>query len=1346
MAEAALNGPATKRALIVHLKFSEPVTGFDPWVALRPTGAVIVEWVASPDNSSFWLLALATFLLRKPAKTSVGMATSASASASIAPAVGLAKFHLPASAYFDRARNLGVNDLELEMPPVEGHQSFNPAVVAALEKVTIAAAVLYPATVSVTAMAVATSAYFAQIALLGGGGLMHSCFHLQVLAMSLYAASSGVGSDFARMALKLRYAVLGIKGNLGVLDQRVLPRSVRKMSAGDQARLAAGDLWPLDERTISSTTLGKNVSTTVDTAATIIMDTNATSPTTNTTTNTTATDALTVSSSETPPLQNRRPTASKPTDSPTTPSFADPEVAIVAPAAHLAGEYANPGRATRVGSEGPGFLGAAARRPRASPVASTATPLKSKAAAAADRRRSTQAVLGEGPPPPPSRTPPPLQSPPLPPPPRLEIQNLYNSTDTQSLLYSMSIAFIIMSAVFVLRLAVTLLHRWFRRAGDLHPHLAFPRHEMAVTGVLLIALTFYSGLALGEPKAGWVIGGGAADAAVCRKMAHVVLWLLVVPYGGFLWWLGLSRACMTPQFVTVKPWEHTWALREAGVQNTADGPAGAEDSSTPRTGLETEHMPRSPPPPSHSDRIPSTIQFPQLQQEPQLLPLPPLSQPLESDPRVAVTSAEDLGQSILANGPHLIRPELRGPGSFWSEQERKLQVGMPRENLSTRHHSAVHLPPLPPSARQCNAAAAGAIADTAAAERFFGPQWRLWWNMSSADSDSDEGRDGGGAVSDGGGEVSVASSHLYKTFSSAVLQAAMARRNESSAAAMGSGLRITPSTVTTTTTTAAIKGPRQHDRTSSGRRRKNSQDAELSAGAASVSNAAADGALLQPSASTGVHADWPQLRGSGGDNSLTPPQLQDTEVTTAAVTHITDSVGSGGRHTCRSREAYSTSSILSPGTLTDIRSRALSADSSIAGAPSAQSYGSRAPHPRHLVFPGGEDISLGGFPSSYSTVYKAVLGHEMGAGACAAAPLPGLSLPAEGNHCCVRDVMTDSSHGGGGDRASRMFRAPSLQSRHVQDGRGVAVYEVEGYKATAAEASRSRMHTGLGPMAPRLMGHYGPRCAGEQRECQGLCQKAVTTLEADGSGRWLGKVCGGGGDCAPGRWQRPPAVMGYRYRSGCWAPWLLSSASLMTRFEFVFEDVLGVTPAAKLLRAGTPLRVLAPALHFTHKACCAALLGYFGLRAESIGQLGAVIALQGVMLMYLIAVQPYLEWHLQTLEIACNAAELGMFVVSLTVVNATYSKAATVCVMAFFFFGLVCILLYELLRAYRVLRNIWRPVRELLMFRWRRRWWQPQHPDEDNTARKLLHKLASCCKREESGARTLKRSTQQVII
>ncbi|GIM14149.1 hypothetical protein Vretimale_17161, partial [Volvox reticuliferus] len=533
--------------------------------------------------------------------------------------------------------------------------------------------------------------------------------------------------------------------------------------------------------------------------------------------------------------------------------------------------------------------------------------------------------------------------------------------------------------------------------------------------------------------------------------------------------------------------------------------------------------------------------------------------------------------------------------------------------------SAVHLPPLPPSARQCNAAAAGAIADTAAAERFFGPQWRLWWNMSSADSDSDEGRDGGGAVSDGGGEVSVASSHLYKTFSSAVLQAAMARRNESSAAAMGSGLRITPSTVTTTTTTAAIKGPRQHDRTSSGRRRKNSQDAELSAGAASVSNAAADGALLQPSASTGVHADWPQLRGSGGDNSLTPPQLQDTEVTTAAVTHITDSVGSGGRHTCRSREAYSTSSILSPGTLTDIRSRALSADSSIAGAPSAQSYGSRAPHPRHLVFPGGEDISLGGFPSSYSTVYKAVLGHEMGAGACAAAPLPGLSLPAEGNHCCVRDVMTDSSHGGGGDRASRMFRAPSLQSRHVQDGRGVAVYEVEGYKATAAEASRSRMHTGLGPMAPRLMGHYGPRCAGEQRECQGLCQKAVTTLEADGSGRWLGKVCGGGGDCAPGRWQRPPAVMGYRYRSGCWAPWLLSSASLMTRFEFVFEDVLGVTPAAKLLRAGTPLRVLAPALHFTHKACCAALLGYFGLRAESIGQLGAVIALQAGEVLGLVA-------------------------------------------------------------------------------------------------------------------------------
>ena len=72
------------------------------------------------------------------------------------------------------------------------------------------------------------------------------------------------------------------------------------------------------------------------------------------------------------------------------------------------------------------------------------------------------------------------------------------------------------------------------KTDGLHQLLRFPRLEFVVGGLLIVALTFYSGLALGS--------GDAAGWQDSRAAAVLVLLLLTAPYALFLWWLSLGRA------------------------------------------------------------------------------------------------------------------------------------------------------------------------------------------------------------------------------------------------------------------------------------------------------------------------------------------------------------------------------------------------------------------------------------------------------------------------------------------------------------------------------------------------------------------------------------------------------------------------------------------------------------------------------------------------------------------------------------------------------------------------------------------------------------------------------------
>ncbi|KAF5839309.1 hypothetical protein DUNSADRAFT_1085 [Dunaliella salina] len=101
----------------------------------------------------------------------------------------------------------------------------------------------------------------------------------------------------------------------------------------------------------------------------------------------------------------------------------------------------------------------------------------------------------------------------------------------QSVLYVLVVCAIILAAIVVAHLLLIVLYTRFS-SSPLAPSLLFPRFEFAITALLLVALTFYSTLTLGSDAYG---------TPATKSAAYAVLCVLVTPFGCFLWWLTLGR-------------------------------------------------------------------------------------------------------------------------------------------------------------------------------------------------------------------------------------------------------------------------------------------------------------------------------------------------------------------------------------------------------------------------------------------------------------------------------------------------------------------------------------------------------------------------------------------------------------------------------------------------------------------------------------------------------------------------------------------------------------------------------------------------------------------------------------
>lgn len=137
MTEVALQALATKRAMVLHLTFTEPPAGFEPPTDLIATNALITEWTRTPDNKTYHVLALAPEHLLQPPSTSPTSETNA-----VQPAV---QFLLPRGNYRDAAGNLGAEDLLLvpQLDPRVG--GVEPGVQKGMDRASQAAAAAIPA-------------------------------------------------------------------------------------------------------------------------------------------------------------------------------------------------------------------------------------------------------------------------------------------------------------------------------------------------------------------------------------------------------------------------------------------------------------------------------------------------------------------------------------------------------------------------------------------------------------------------------------------------------------------------------------------------------------------------------------------------------------------------------------------------------------------------------------------------------------------------------------------------------------------------------------------------------------------------------------------------------------------------------------------------------------------------------------------------------------------------------------------------------------------------------------------------------------------------------------------------
>ncbi|GLI59757.1 hypothetical protein VaNZ11_001712 [Volvox africanus] len=138
------------------------------------------------------------------------------------------------------------------------------------------------------------------------------------------------------------------------------------------------------------------------------------------------------------------------------------------------------------------------------------------------------------------------------------LKNTTIEAEIQDLAYTLAIAALLMVGLVCIHTLIILLYKWFI-GGELAPFLRFPRMEIRFAGPLLVAVTFYSCLILGQSE----------DSLV---MAVLVLALLVLPYLLLLWWLTMCRwyLCEQPIQDAFYPVSANWN----GIFRTSEEPPG----------------------------------------------------------------------------------------------------------------------------------------------------------------------------------------------------------------------------------------------------------------------------------------------------------------------------------------------------------------------------------------------------------------------------------------------------------------------------------------------------------------------------------------------------------------------------------------------------------------------------------------------------------------------------------------------------------------------------------------------------------------------------------------------------
>ncbi|GIM13099.1 hypothetical protein Vretimale_16261 [Volvox reticuliferus] len=101
------------------------------------------------------------------------------------------------------------------------------------------------------------------------------------------------------------------------------------------------------------------------------------------------------------------------------------------------------------------------------------------------------------------------------------------TAEIQDLPYTLAIAGLLMAGLVCIHTLIIMLYKWFIDE-ELAPFLRFPRMEVRIAGSLLMAVTFFSSMTLGQ----W---------ENARVLAVLVLTLLVLPYFLLLWWLTMCR-------------------------------------------------------------------------------------------------------------------------------------------------------------------------------------------------------------------------------------------------------------------------------------------------------------------------------------------------------------------------------------------------------------------------------------------------------------------------------------------------------------------------------------------------------------------------------------------------------------------------------------------------------------------------------------------------------------------------------------------------------------------------------------------------------------------------------------